>query len=87
MERRSERIRASLRFDLRDRARAETLAGSLRPDERLRLEGLRIRSKVEGNSVSIYISCERGSRSMSETLDDLLRAVKTVLEITDSLAK
>ena len=86
MEKRSERIRANLRFDLKDKNRARTLAGSLKPDERFRLEGLKIRSKVDGNSVLIYISCDRGSRSMSETLDDLLRAVKTVLEITDSLA-
>jgi len=68
-------------------SRANTLARSLRPDERFKLEGLKMRSEVKGKSVSIYISCERGARSMSETLDDLLRAVKLVLEITESLAK
>jgi len=77
----------TLRFDLRDQARAETLARSLKPDERFKLPGLKIRSKRQGRSVMIYVSCERGARSLSGTMDDLLRAVKMVLDITDSLAK
>ncbi len=87
MEKNSERIRAVLRFDLKDKARAETLAKSLKPDEKFRLQGLKISSKLEGNSVTIRVSCERGARSLSETLDDLLSAIKMVLDITDSLAK
>ena len=87
MEKHSERIRAVLRFDLKDRTRAETLSRSLKPDEKFRLQGLKISSKLEGNSVMIRVSCERGARSLSETLDDLLSAIRMVLDISDSLAK
>jgi len=87
LERDSEKVTAVLRFDLKDRARAEMLAKSLKPDEKFKLQGLKISSKLEDNSVMIRVSCERGARSLSETLDDLLSAIRMVLDITDSLAK
>lgn len=81
MQRQFPRIRAKIVFDLGDLSRARTLALSLQPDEEFKLRGLMIKTIHKGESVITYILCERGARSMAETIDDLLRAVHLVLEI------
>ena len=82
-QRQSPPIKARIIFDLGDESKARALALSLQPDEKFKLEGLKIRTAQRGNSVVTYILCRRGARSMAETLDDLLRAVNLVLEVIE----
>jgi len=80
-QRRSLPIRAKIVFDLGDESKARALSLALQPDEKFKLEGLRIKTVQKGDSVITCVLCKRGARSMAETVDDLLRAVDLVLKV------
>jgi len=80
-QRQSPPIRARIVFELGDELRARALSLALQPDEKFKLEGLKLKTVQKGNSVITYILCKRGAKSMAETTDDLFRAVGLVLEV------
>ncbi len=77
-------IRAKIEIQLENELKARAVCFALRPDEKFKLEGLRIRTVQRGNSVVTHLLCKRGPKSMAETIDDLLRAVDLVLQVIDA---
>jgi hypothetical protein len=72
-------IEVEIRTKVKDEETARILMMSLAPDEDFELEGLRIKTSYEENTVITRISCSRGLRSLAETLNEVMLAYALVL--------
>ncbi|MGC8831974.1 MAG: hypothetical protein ACP5PQ_05290 [Thermoproteota archaeon] len=58
---------------------------SMKPDETLKVKGLRASSRIEGSRVILKIACERGLMSLAYTLFEYLHHLKMMEEAASRL--
>ncbi len=58
---------------------------ALKPDEALKVEGLKVSSSLKGRRILFKVACKRGLMSLAYTLTDYLTHLKMIQEASSTL--
>ncbi|MGQ9478532.1 MAG: hypothetical protein ACUVQ0_00710 [Thermoproteota archaeon] len=75
---------AILEADLRD-SRAGLVFSSMRPDEHIRVKGLRVSSSLRDGKIVFKAACRRGLLSLAHTLCEYLYYLRMIVEAASIL--
>lgn len=73
------KIRVELELDFGELSKV--FYEALKPDERFKLDGLSLGSRLDGDRLVVEVECSRGAKSALSTLNDLFAAISTLQEI------
>lgn len=76
---------AVLEAVLRSELEARLAYLALKPDEALKVKGLKVSSSLKGRRILFKVACKRGLMSLAYTLTDYLTHLKMIQEASSTL--